>query len=91
MPGRTHRAGQDHLGSHTSPVGFGFGVLIAPSLLVIPGATIACIGRLPRPTAVANGPPLTYGFVALAIVPVGTLAIPWNGRTASFAVLRGAT
>ena len=65
---------------------FGFGVLIALSLLVIPGAIVARIGRLTWPTAVAVGPALTYGAVALAIVPFGALGIPWNAWTALFAI-----
>ena len=65
---------------------FGFGVLIALSLLVIPGAIVSRIGRLAWPTAVAVGPALTYGTVALAIVPFGALGIPWNAWTALFAI-----
>ncbi len=65
---------------------FGFGVLIALSLLVIPGAIIARAGRLAWPTAIAVGPALTYGTVAVAIVPFGALGIPWNGWTAFFAL-----
>lgn len=64
----------------------GFGVLIALLLLVIPGAIIARVGRLTWPTAIALGPPLTYGVVALAIVPYGALGVPWNGWTALFAL-----
>ncbi|MGX9788652.1 DUF6541 family protein [Mycobacterium sp. MMS18-G62] len=64
----------------------GFGVLIALLLLVIPGAIIARVGRLTWPTAIALGPPLTYGVVALAIVPFGALGIPWNAWTALFAL-----
>ncbi|WP_101951414.1 DUF6541 family protein [Mycobacterium sp. 3519A] len=65
---------------------FGFGVLIALLLLVIPGAVVARVARLTWPTAVAVGPALTYGIVALAIVPYGALGIPWNGWTALFAL-----
>lgn len=65
---------------------FGFGVLIALSLLVIPGAIVARVGRLAWPTAVAVGPALTYGTVALAIVPFGAIGVPWNLGTASFAL-----
>ena len=64
----------------------GFGVLIALLLLVIPGAIVAHVGRLTWPTAVAVGPALTYGVVALAIVPFGALGVPWNGWTALFAL-----
>ena len=78
--------GPGHLGSHTSPVSFGFGVLIALLLLVIPGAIVARVGRLTWPAAVAVGPALTFGVVALAIVPLGALGVPWNAWTALFAV-----
>jgi hypothetical protein len=78
--------GPSHLGSHTSPVSLGFGVLIALLLLVFPGAIVARVGRLTWPTAVAVGPALTYGIVALAIVPFGALGIPWNAWTALFAL-----
>ncbi|HEY6646493.1 MAG TPA: DUF6541 family protein [Mycobacterium sp.] len=64
----------------------GFGVLIALFLLVIPGAIVARVGRLTWPAAVAVGPALTYGVVALAIVPFGALGVPWNGWTALFAL-----
>jgi D-galactosaminyltransferase len=67
-------------------VSFGFGVLIALSLLVIPGAIIARVGRLSWPLAIAVGPALTYGTVSLAIVPFGALGIRWNGWTALFAL-----
>jgi D-galactosaminyltransferase len=66
-------------------VSFGFGVLIALVLLAIPGAIVGRAGRLTWPTAVAVGPALTYGIVALAIVPFGALGIPWNAWTALFA------
>ncbi|EUA93456.1 conserved transmembrane domain protein [Mycobacterium ulcerans str. Harvey] len=33
-----------------------------------------------------GGPPLTYGVIALAIVPYGALGIPWNGWTALVAL-----
>ncbi len=55
-------------------------------LLVLPGAIIARAGRLTWPTSVAVGPALTYGAVALAIVPFGALGIPWNAWTAFFAL-----
>lgn len=67
-------------------MGFGFGVLIALLLLVIPGALIARAGGLTLPTAAAVGPALTYGTVALAIVPFGAVGVPWNAWTALFAV-----
>jgi D-galactosaminyltransferase len=75
-----------HLGSHTSRVSLGCGVLIALLLLVIPGAIVARIGRLTWPAAVAVGPALTYGIVALSIVPFGALGVPWNAWTALFAL-----
>ncbi|MFV0494221.1 DUF6541 family protein [Mycobacterium sp.] len=59
-----------------------FGTLIALVLLIAPGATIARIAQLNWPTAIATGPPLTYGVLALAIVPYGALGIPWNGWSA---------
>jgi hypothetical protein len=61
-------------------------VLIALLLLVLPGAIVAHVCRLTWPTAVAVGPALTYGVVALAIVPYGALGIPWNAWTALFAL-----
>jgi hypothetical protein len=64
----------------------GFGVLIALLLLVGPGAIVARVGRLTWPAAVAVGPALTYGIVALAIVPFGALGVPWNAWTALFAL-----
>jgi hypothetical protein len=79
--------GPVHLGSHTSPVSLGFGVLIALFLLVLPGAIVARVGRLTWPTAVAVGPALTYGVVALSIVPFGALGVPWNAWTALFALV----
>jgi len=47
-------------------------------LLVVPGAIIARCGGLGWPAAVAVGPPLTYGAVAMAIVPFGALGVPWK-------------
>ena len=80
-------AGPGHLGSHTSRVSLAFGVLLAVLLLVVPGAMVARASRLPLPVAVAVGPALTYGVVALAIVPFGAIGIPWNGWTALFALV----
>ncbi|HZA12212.1 DUF6541 family protein [Mycobacterium sp.] len=65
---------------------FGFGVLTALLLLILPGAIIALAARLPLPIAIAVGPALTYGVVGLAIIPFGALRIPWNGWTALFAL-----
>ncbi|HYB38748.1 MAG TPA: DUF6541 family protein, partial [Mycobacterium sp.] len=63
-------------------MGLGIGVLIALFLLIAPGAIIARSTQLPWPITVAVGPPLTYGVVALAIIPFGALGIPWNAWTA---------
>src|SRR6476659_2866024 len=71
-----------HPASHTSPVGLCFGTLIALFLLIAPGAIVARITQLTWPVAIAVGPALTYGVVALAIIPFGALGIPWNGWTA---------
>lgn len=68
-------------------MGFGFGVLIALLLLVIPGALIARAGGLSLPIAAPVGPALTYGLVAVAIVPFGALGVPWNLWTALFAAI----
>lgn len=57
-------------------------MLIAVILLIAPGAIVARIAQLSWPVAVAVGPALTYGVVALAIIPFGALGIPWNGWTA---------
>jgi hypothetical protein len=78
--------GQGHLGSHTSAVSLAFEVLLAVLVLVVPGAIVARASRLPVSVAVAVGPALTYGLVALAIVPFGALGIPWNAWTAFFAL-----
>jgi D-galactosaminyltransferase len=75
-----------HPASHTSPVGLWFGTLIALFLLIAPGAIVARITQLTWPVAVAVGPALTYGVVALAIIPFGALGIPWNGWTALIAL-----
>jgi D-galactosaminyltransferase len=75
-----------HPASHTSPVGLWFGTLIALFLLIAPGAIVARIAQLTWPVAVAVGPALTYGVVALAIIPFGALGIPWNGWTALIAL-----
>lgn len=59
-----------------------FGTLIALVVLIAPGAIVARIAQLSWPIAIAAGPALTYGVVALAIIPYGALGIPWNGWTA---------
>ncbi len=71
-----------HPGSHTSPVGLWFGTLIALIVLIAPGTIVARVSQLTWPVAVAVGPALTYGVVALAIIPYGAIGIPWNGWTA---------
>ena len=79
-------AGPGHLGSHTSAVRLAHEVLLAVLLLVVPGAIVARAARMPASVAVAVGPALTYGVVALAIVPFGAVGIPWNAWTAFFAL-----
>jgi hypothetical protein len=68
-------------------VSFGFGVLVALLLLIVPGAIVALVARLPWPLAIAVSPALTYGVVGLATVPYGALGIPWNGWTALAALV----
>jgi D-galactosaminyltransferase len=63
-------------------VGLWIGTLIALFLLIAPGTIVARITQLTWPVAIAVGPALTYGVVALAIIPFGALGIPWNGWTA---------
>jgi hypothetical protein len=63
-------------------VGLWFGTLIGLFLLIAPGVIVARIAQLTWPVAVAVGPALTYGVVALAIIPFGAVGIPWNGWTA---------
>ena len=72
--------------SNTSPVGLWIGTLIALFLLIAPGAIVARITQLTWPVAITVGPALTYGVVALAIIPFGALGIPWNGWTALIAL-----
>ena len=63
-------------------MGLWIGTLIALFLLIAPGVIVARITQLTWPVAIAVGPALTYGVVALAIIPFGALGIPWNGWTA---------
>jgi hypothetical protein len=63
-----------------------FGILIALFLLVAPGAIVARSAQLTWPITMAVGPALTYGVVALAIIPFNASGIPWNAWTA-FAAL----
>lgn len=79
--------GPGHLNGHTSPVSLTSGVLVALLLLVIPGAIVARSAQLTWPVAVAVAPALTYGVVALAILPMGAIGVPWNGWTALLALL----
>src|ERR1700761_3312500 len=79
---RPRRPEPGHPASNTSPVGIWFGTLIALFLLIARGTIIARIAQLTWPIAIAVGPALTYGVVALAIIPFGAVGIPWNGWTA---------
>ncbi|OBF55705.1 hypothetical protein A5787_02965 [Mycobacterium sp. 852002-50816_SCH5313054-b] len=63
-------------------MGLWTGTLIALFLLIAPGVIVARINQQTWPVAIAVGPALTYGVVALAIIPFGALGIPWNGWTA---------
>jgi D-galactosaminyltransferase len=60
---------------------------VALLLLVIPGAIVARASQLTWPTAIAVGPALTYGVIALAILPLGAVGVPWNLGTAMLALL----
>jgi hypothetical protein len=64
-------------------VNFGSGVLIAVLLLTAPGVLVARAAGLRWALAVAVAPVLTYGVVALAIVPFGAVGIPWNAWSAA--------
>jgi hypothetical protein len=68
-------------------VGLTFGTLIGLFLLIIPGAIVARSAQLTWPITIAVGPALTYGVVALAIIPFGAIGIPWNGWTALAALV----
>ncbi|MUM06538.1 MULTISPECIES: DUF6541 family protein [unclassified Mycolicibacterium] len=50
--------------------------------MVAPGAITARVAQLTWPVAIAVGPAVTYGIVALATVPLGAVGVPWNGWTA---------
>src|SRR6201993_2731388 len=76
-----------HPARHTSPVGLWIGTLLALFLLITPGTIVARISQLTWPVAVAVGPALTYGVVALGIIPLGALQIPSNGWTALAALV----
>lgn len=62
---------------------FGTGVLLAVLLLTAPGALVARAGGLRWPTAVAVSPALTFGVVALAIVPFGAMGVRWDAASAA--------
>jgi D-galactosaminyltransferase len=79
---RPRRPEPGHPASNNSRVGLWWGTLIALFLLIAPGAIVARITQLAWPIAIAVGPALTYGVVALAIIPFGAIGIPWNGWTA---------
>jgi hypothetical protein len=64
-----------------------FGILIALFLLVAPGAIVARSAQLTWPITIAVGPALTYGVVALAIIPFNANGIPWNAWTALAALV----
>ena len=64
---------------------------MATLLLVIPGAIVARTAQLTWPTAIAVGPALTYGVIALAILPMGAIGVPWNAGTAMLALLVAVT
>ncbi len=51
-------------------------------LLILPGAIVARTAQLTWPITVAVAPALTYGVIALAVIPFGALGIPWNAWTA---------
>ena len=68
-------------------MGLWIGTLIALFLLIAPGTIIARTTQLTWPVAIAVGPALTYGVVALAIIPFGALGIPWNDWTALAALV----
>ncbi|MDA3659011.1 DUF6541 family protein [Mycobacterium xenopi] len=68
-------------------MGLTIGILAALLLLIAPGAIVARSAQLTWPIAVAAGPALTYGVVALAIIPFGALGIVWNAWTALGALL----
>jgi hypothetical protein len=68
-------------------VGLTIGILIALLLLIAPGAIVARSAQLTWPIALAVGPALTYGVVALAIIPLGAVGIPWNAWTALAALV----
>ncbi len=60
---------------------------MALALLVIPGAIVGRTAQLTWPVTIAVAPALTYGVVALAILPMGAIGVPWNAGTALVALL----
>ncbi|WP_420866108.1 DUF6541 family protein [Mycobacterium alsense] len=87
IPAGTRLGEPGHPGSHTSRVGLWIGTLLALFLLIAPGLIVARITQLTWPVAIAVAPALTYGVVAMAIIPYGALGIPWNGWSALAALL----
>jgi len=69
-------------------VNFGTGVLTAVIMMIAPGALVGRAAGLRWSLAVAVAPVLTYGVVALALVPFGALGIRWNAWSGA-AVLAG--
>ncbi|GBE64143.1 membrane protein [Mycobacterium sp. MFM001] len=63
-------------------MGLTLGTLIALFLLIVPGAIVARSAQLTWPISIVVGPALTYGVIALAIIPFGAVGIPWNAWTA---------
>lgn len=68
-------------------MGLTFGTLVALFLLIVPGAVVARSAHLTWPITVAVSPALTYGVVALAIIPFGAIGIAWNAWTALGALI----
>lgn len=66
---------------------FGSGVVLAVLLLIVPGTLVARAAGLRWIPACAVGPALTYGVVAVAIVPFGAVGIRWNAVSAAAALL----
>src|SRR5246127_2728970 len=87
LPARRWLPESGHPASHTSRVGLWIGKLFALFFLIAPGTIVARITQLTWPVAIAVGPALTYGVVALAIIPFGALGIPWNGWTSLAALV----
>lgn len=63
------------------------GTLIALFLLIVPETIVARFAALTWPIAIAVSPALTYGVIALVIIPFGAVGIPWNSWTALAALV----